>query len=104
MHVMQAVHHLMEISPRDFLWEFSCFGNEVKEFSSAYKLQYDGEAIIGSFIFVFVGGVLSYADQPDQIFMLQMLHDAQLMLQSLESGCFLLVFLDRNQIAMFISS
>jgi hypothetical protein len=59
---MKSIHHLVEIGPRNFFWEFSSLGNEVKEFSSSNELENDGKTTVSSFIFVLIGGVFPHTD------------------------------------------
>lgn len=104
MHVMKAVHHLVEVGPGNLFRELTSLRNEVEELTSSNKLQHNGETVVGSFILILIGGVLSDTDKFDQIFMVKLLHDAQLMLKSIKSGSLLLVFLDGDSVALFISS
>lgn len=104
MHVMEAVHHLVEVGPGNLFRELASLRNEVKELTPSNELQHDGETVVGGFIFILIGGVLSDTDQFDQILMVKLLHDAQLMLKSLKGSSLLLVFLDGDGVAMFISS
>lgn len=104
MHVMKAVHHLVEVGPGNLFRELSSLRNEVEELTSSNELKHDGKTAVGSFIFILIGGVLSDTDKFDQIFMVKLLHDAQLMLKSIKGGSLLLVFLDGDSIALFISS
>ncbi len=92
----------MEVRPTDLLWELTSLRNEVKQLPPAHKLQNDGEAVIGRFILLFVDGVLSDADKPDQVIVVELLHDIEFVVEGLEGGRLLLVFLDGNQISIFI--
>lgn len=104
MHIMKAVHHLVEVSPGNLFRELTSLRNEVEELTTPNELKHNSETVVGSFIFILIGGVLSDTDQFDQIFMVKLLHDAQLMLKGVKSGSLLLVFLDGDSVALFISS
>ena len=104
MHVMEAVHHLVEVGPGNLFRELASLGNEVKELTSSNKLKHDGETVVGGFIFILIGGVLSDTDQFDQIFMVKLLHDAHYMIKSTKYGSLLLEFLNGDSVALFISS
>ena len=76
MHVVKAIHHLMEVGPGNFFWEFTSLGNKVKELPSSNKLEDNGETIVCCFIFVFIGGIFPDTEQFNQIFMLKLLHNS----------------------------
>lgn len=94
MKIVQSSHHLMKVGPGHSLREGACFSHEVEEFSPADVLEDDGEAVVRGFIFLFVEGVFTYADQLDQILMIQYFHDGELVLEGFEGCGLLLVFLD----------
>lgn len=102
MKIVKAIHHLVEIGPRDPLGEFAGVGNKVKEFSSTNVLQDDGEAVVGSLILLLVSCVFTDADEFDQILMVKLLHDVEFMLESLKSGSFLLILFDGHESSLFI--
>lgn len=104
MHVMEAVHHLVEVGPGNLFRELASLCHEVEELTSSNELKHDGETAVGGFILILIGGVLSDTDQFDQVLMVELLHDAQLMLEGVEGGSFLLVFLDGDGVALFIGS
>lgn len=46
-HVMNAVHHLVEVGPAHSLGKLATFSHEVEKFTSAGIFQDDGETIDG---------------------------------------------------------
>jgi hypothetical protein len=101
-HVVQTVHHLVEVCSGHFLRELACFGNEIEELSSADVLQHDGETTVDRFILLLIGGVLTDADQFDQVFVVELLHDVELVLEGVQRRSFLLVLLDGHQVSVFV--
>lgn len=58
-HVIQSIHHLMEISSGYDFREFSSIGNKIEELASSDIFQNDGKTFVSRFILLFVGGILS---------------------------------------------
>lgn len=56
-HVVEAVHHLVEVGSGDDFGELASVGNKIKELSTAHILKNDGEALVSRFILFFVSGV-----------------------------------------------
>ena len=81
MQVVQTVHHLMEVGPWHFFWEFAGVSHEIEEFSSSNELQHDGEAVVGGLISFFVGGIFPDTDQFDQILVIEGFHDLELVFE-----------------------
>jgi hypothetical protein len=102
MKVMKSVHHLMEVGPGDSFRELASISHKVEELTSADIFEYDGEATVGSLISLLVGGVFPNADKFDQVLMVEGFHDGQLMLEGVEGGCFLLVFLDGHKSSLLV--
>jgi len=65
MKIMQSIHHLMKISSSNLLWEFTSFGNEIKQFSSPYVLQNNCKTVVAGLILFFIDGVFSNTDKFD---------------------------------------
>ena len=103
-HVVQPVHHLVEVGPRHLLRELAGLGHEIKQLSAADELQHDGEAGGGGLVFGLVGGVLSDAEQSDQVLVVELLHDSEFVLERLEGGRFFFVFLDGDLRAVLVDS
>jgi hypothetical protein len=80
-HVVEAVHHLVEVGSGDEFGELACVGDEIKELSAAHVFENDGKALVSRFILFFVGGVLSYSHKLDQVLVVKVFHDTELMLQ-----------------------
>ena len=80
-HVVEAVHHLVEVGSGDDFGELASVGNKIKELSTAHILKNDGEALVSRFILFFVGGVLSHSHKLDQVLVVEVFHDTELMLQ-----------------------
>lgn len=102
MQIVKSVHHLVEVGSGHFLRELASVSNEVEELSSSHVLQHNGKTIVCSLIFFLIGGVFSHADEFYQILVVQLLHDVELMLQSLEGGGFLFVLLDGDESARLV--
>lgn len=102
MKVMESIHHLMEIGPGNFFREFAGVGHKIEKFAPSDVLQYDGETAIGDFVFLLVSGVFPDTDEFDQIFVVQLLHDVEFVLESLQGGGFLFVLLDGHEPAVFV--
>jgi len=96
MHKMQSVHHLVEIGPADLFREFASLSDKIKEFSTSHIFKNNSKTIICSLILFFVDSVFSHTDQFYQILVVQLFHDVEFMLESFQSGCLFLVFLDGN--------
>ena len=101
-HIVQSVHHLMEIGPGNNLREFSCVGNEIEQLTSSNVLQYNCKTFICRFILFFIGGVFSDIDQAHQVFVIQIFHNTELMLKNCEVSCFLFILFYRHLIALFV--
>lgn len=83
----------MEISSCNFFWKFSSIGHEIKQLTSSNILQNDGETVVGNLIFLFISCILPDTYKFNQILMIKLLHDVELMLESLEScGLFFVLF------------
>lgn len=102
MKIVKAIHHLVEVGPGDSLGELAGVSNKVEEFSSTDVLEDDGETVVGCLIFLLVSCVFTDADQLDQILMVELLHDVELMLESLKGGGFLLILFDGHEPSLFI--
>jgi len=63
MHIVQAVHHLMEICPGYDLREFSSISDEVKKLTSTHVLKDYCKAFISRFILLLISGVFSDIDE-----------------------------------------
>lgn len=48
MHIMQAVHHLMEVGSRHLLRKFTSFSHKVKELTTCRVFQDNSKAILSS--------------------------------------------------------
>jgi len=94
MHVIKAVHHLMEIGPCNFLGELSSFGNKIKKLTTSDIFQYNSKAIIGSLVLLLVDCILTDADKFDKIFMIQLLHDIEFVFEGIKGCGLLLILLD----------
>ena len=103
-HVVQPVHHLVEVGPRHLLREFTSLGHKIKQLSTPHELQHDGEAGGGGLVFGLVGGALSDAEQSDQVLVVELLHDPQFVLERLEGGGFFFVFFDGDLRAVLVDS
>lgn len=101
-HVIQSVHHLMEISSGNYFGEFSSIGDKVKQLATANVLKDNGKTLVCRFILFFVRGVLSHVDKADQVLMVKVFHNTELMLKNSEVGRFLFVFFDGYIIAVFV--
>ena len=53
-------------------------------------------------VLFFVCGVFSDADEFNQVFVVELLHDVKFVLKGVKSGCFFLVFLDGDQSSLFV--
>lgn len=62
MHVVEPVHHLMEVGAGDLLGKFTSFGNEVEQLTAANIFKDDGEAGEGRLILAFVCGIFFHID------------------------------------------
>lgn len=96
-HVVESTHHLVKVGSGDIRREPSAKGNEVKELSSTSVFKNDGETFESRAILFGVITVVSYVDQVHQIFMVQLSHDAQLVLQCRNRGSLVLESLDGHE-------
>ena len=94
----------MEVGSGNFFWEFASISNEVEELSSSNIFQNDGKATIGGLIFLLVCSVFSHTDEFNQIFVVELFHDVELMLESLQGGRFLFVFFDGHKSSRLVLS
>jgi len=104
MHVMESIHHLVEVGPTNFFCKLSSLSNEIKEFSSSHIFQNDSETVICGLILFLVDSVFPHTQQFYQILMIQLFHNVELMFQSFQGGCLFFVFLDGHQISLGIFS
>ena len=80
MHVVEPIHHLMEIGSGNDFWEFSCISNKIKEFASTHVLQNNSKTFISGLILFFVDGIFPDVNKTNQIFMIKIFHNIEFML------------------------
>ena len=80
MHIMETIHHLVEVSPGHFLRELACVCDVIEELSSTNVLENNGETLVCVFVSTFVSGIFSDINQFHEVLMVQSLHDTKLML------------------------
>lgn len=95
-HVMNAVHHLVEVGPAHSLGKLATFSHEVEKFTSAGIFQDDGETIDGWLVGFLIGCELFDCDKFDEILMGELFHDCQFFFECFEGGGLMFVLLDRH--------
>ena len=68
MHVVDSIHHLVEVGPGHFFRKLAGLSYEVEKFSASCIFEDDGEAGGCELVAILEDGVLSYADQLDEVF------------------------------------
>ena len=96
MHIVDAIHHLMEVGPRHSLCELASFSHEVEELAATRVFQDDGKTAERWLIGLLIQRLLLHRYQLNQILVVKRLHDVEFLLESLEGGSFMLVLLDGN--------
>ena len=103
-HVMQPVHHLMEVSPRHLLCELPRLRHKIKELAACRIFQDNSKAGLNSALGELIDRVLLDCNEPNQVFVVQLPHYLQLLLQGFESGGFVLVLLDSHSLPLGIEA
>ena len=66
-HVMESVHHLVEVGAGDFLGKLAGFGNVVEQLTASHVLDHDGEALESGLIFFLIGSIFANIDELDEV-------------------------------------
>lgn len=94
MHIVDAIHHLMEVRPRNSLSEFTSFRHVIEQLPSTRVLEYDREAAQGRLIGFLIQRLLLHRNQLDQILMVERLHYIEFLLEGVEGGSLVFVLFD----------
>lgn len=94
MHIVDAIHHLMEVRPRNPLCKFTSFRNIIEQLPSTRILQYNRKAAESRLIGFLIQRLLLNRNQLDQILMIEHLHYIEFLLQRLEGRSLMLVLFD----------
>ena len=103
-HVMQPVHHLMEVSPRHLLCELPRLSHKIKELAACRIFQDNSKAGLNSALGELIDRVLLDSNEPNQVFVVQLPHYLQLLLQGFKGGGFVLVLLDGHCLPLGIEA
>lgn len=103
-HVMQPVHHLMEVSPRHLLCELPRLRHKIKELAACRIFQDNSKAGLNSALGELIDRVLLDCNEPNQVFVVQLPHYLQLLLQGFKGGGFVLVLLDSHCLPLGIEA
>jgi hypothetical protein len=103
-HVVNAVHHLVEVGPGHSLGELAAFGYKVKELASASVFQDDGKAIDCWLVGFFIYCRLFNCDKFDEILMNKLFHDCQFFFECFEGGGLMFVLLDSHVFVFDVDS
>ena len=94
MHVVDSIHHLVEVSPCNSLCEFASFRHVIKQLAPACVLKYNGEAAQGRLIRFLIQCLFLNRNQLDQILVIEYLHYIEFLLESFEGGSLMFVLFD----------
>ena len=103
-HVVETIHHLVEVGPGDLFCEFSGIGDVVEELSSADVLEDDGETLVLGFVSAFVGGIFPNVDEFHEVVMVEDLHYTELVLQGVQIRSLFLISLDGHVSSIVVHS
>ena len=99
MKVMQARHHLVEISASDFFWELTSIANVIKKLTASAVFENDHKTLVYGAILSLVSGHVSDSQKLYNVLLIKIFHDRQLINERLKVRGLRLISLDGDKIS-----